>query len=118
MNGFLMLRTNCIDWMDQINVACSIHMAWQTSWAISAQVAYGFITQKQSPSVQLSTPGVPAHGKEELAKDSLALLSMPSNEVEDRICNSFEQDNSSQGRLQSQAVGESWPINYNQWVGN
>ncbi|KAL6310721.1 hypothetical protein AAG906_014302 [Vitis piasezkii] len=28
---------------------------------------------------------------------------MPSNEVEDRICNSFEQDNSSQGHLQSQA---------------
>ena len=73
---------------------------------------------KQSPSVQHSTPSVPAHGKEELAKDSLPLLSMPSNEVEDRICNSFEQDNSSQAHLQSQAVGESWPINYNQWVGN
>ncbi|KAL6335843.1 hypothetical protein AAG906_040565 [Vitis piasezkii] len=43
---------------------------------------------------------------------------MPSNEVKDRICNSFEQDNSSQGHLQSQAVGESWPVNYNQWVGN
>ena len=43
---------------------------------------------------------------------------MPGNEVEDRICNSFEQDNSSQGHLQSQTVGGSWPVNYNQWVGN
>lgn len=43
---------------------------------------------------------------------------MPGNEVEDRICNFFEQDNSSQGHLQSQTVGGSWPVNYNQWVGN
>ena len=45
VNRFLMLRTNCIDWLDQINVTYSIDMAWQMSWAISVWVAYGFITQ-------------------------------------------------------------------------
>lgn len=43
---------------------------------------------------------------------------MPGNEVGDRICNFFEQDNSSQGHLQSHTVGGSWPVNYSQWGGN
>ena len=29
------LRTNCIDWLDRINAPCSMHIARQTSWAIS-----------------------------------------------------------------------------------
>lgn len=43
---------------------------------------------------------------------------MPGNEVEDRICNFFEQDNSSQCHLQSQTLGGSWPINYIQRIGD
>ena len=43
---------------------------------------------------------------------------MPGNEVEDRIHNLYELDNSSKGQHQSQALDGNWPVlNYNQWVG-
>ena len=37
------LRTNCIDCLDRINVACNMHMAWQTSWAIGICFIGGII---------------------------------------------------------------------------
>ncbi|KAM3760971.1 hypothetical protein ACB098_01G232600 [Castanea mollissima] len=43
---------------------------------------------------------------------------MPGNEVEERIHNLYELDNSSQGQYHSQALDGNWPVlNYNQWVG-
>ncbi|XP_065855430.1 uncharacterized protein [Euphorbia lathyris] len=46
---------------------------------------------------------------------------MPGNEVEDRICNVYELDNSSQNQHTShisRAVGGNWPVlDYNHWVG-
>ncbi|KDP27237.1 hypothetical protein JCGZ_19936 [Jatropha curcas] len=43
---------------------------------------------------------------------------MPGNEVEEGICNLYELQNSSRGRLLSQAVCGNWPVlDYNQWVG-
>jgi hypothetical protein len=48
----------------------------------------------------------------------VAVFLMPGNEVEDRIHNLYELQNSSQGQHQSQAVDSNWPVlNYNQWVG-
>lgn len=42
---------------------------------------------------------------------------MPGNEVEERIHNLYELDNSSQGQYHSQALDGNWPVlNYNQWV--
>lgn len=43
---------------------------------------------------------------------------MPGNEVEDRICNLFELDNSSQGQHLPHSVDGSWSLlNDNQWIG-
>lgn len=57
--------------------------------------------------------------KRTVVNDLWSRLSMPGNEVADKVHNFFEQDNLSQGQHQSQVPGGNWPLpNSNLWVGS
>lgn len=56
--------------------------------------------------------------KTSAAENLWAGLSMPGNEVGDRVHNFFGQENLSQGQHQSQAIDGNWPgLSNNLWVG-